>query len=201
MTKKKILLPVSILGSLLICSLAFASNSHSAAQHAEALPSFFEFLAEKKIYWINFIVYVALLFFVLKKVFLKAWGTRRSAYKDAITSGQKLLEESERTLAEAQSLMASLPNEVSSLKLKMSQEAEYEAESIVRDASQRAEKIKNQASQSAAAEKRAAISQYQEKLIDMAMKNARNKVSGLISADVDSRLKNRVVASIDGLLN
>lgn len=195
----------AVIGAALILDLSFCQGAFAATEHhahAEGpLPSFAEFLAEKKVYWINFLIYMGILSYVLKKTFVKAWANRRNAYQDAINSGQKLLEDSEKQLADARRLMATLPAELASLKDRMSKEVDFEASSIVHDASERAEKIKNQASQSAAAERRAAITQYQDRLVDLAMKRAIAKIPGLLSTEVDSRLKNKVVASVSGLLN
>ena len=47
-----------------------------------------------------------------KKVFIKSWAARRTSYLDAITSGKKILEDSQKQLSDAQKLLASLPAEI-----------------------------------------------------------------------------------------
>ncbi len=183
--------------SCFYCSAAFASSAHAEAP----LPDFVEFLKEKKIFFINFIVYLVVLVYFMKKLFASAWKTRRAAYKDAITSGQELLKDSERQLTEAKDLLSSLSQQVQSLRVFMNKEVELEGQRILKEASERANKIRNQASQTAAAEKRAAINNYQEQLVELAIERARKRVSGLLSDEVDSRLRSRVVASVSGLVN
>jgi F0F1-type ATP synthase membrane subunit b/b' len=83
----------------------------------------------------------------------------------------------------------------------MTKETSFETEEMLREASDKAEKIKLQASQTATAERRAAITQYQDQLVELAIARARSKVSGMLSAEVDTRLKNKVLGSVAGLLN
>lgn len=179
--------------------VAFAAGAAHGAH--EELPAFGDFLLSKKVYWINFLIYAALLSYLLKNLFAKAWVNRRKAYQESISSGQSLLEKSERQLADARKQIAELPEEISKLENRLTKEVEFEARAIIEDASQRADKIKTQANQSAAAERQAAAARYQEQLVDLAIKRAISRIPGMMSAEVDSRLSNKVLSSVNGLLN
>lgn len=191
----------STLSLVLLSTTISVANVYAAGSHDGPLPSLADFILDKKMYWINFLVYTCILVFVVKKIFVKAWSARRLAYIEAINSGKKMLEDSQVKLEEAKKQLSEASTEIADLKVRMLKDTDFEAARLVQLASEKADKIKNQASQSAAVEKRAALNKYQEKLVELAILRARTRVSAGLTSEVDSRLKDRVVGYVSGLIN
>lgn len=182
----------------LMAPTAFASSAH---HDVGPLPPLSEMLASQKIYWLNFIVYVLVLGWVARKVFARAWVSRRQTYLDAINSGRRLLQESERELSDARQLLTTLPKEISELEARLQRDIEAEAQRLIQDASHKSSQIKSQASQLVAVERRSALVRYEERLVDMAVSRARSNLSSHISEDVDAKLRDKVLPSVSGLVN
>jgi len=156
------------LGILLIPgSFAFASG-------AEHTPSLLDLSA----YWINFIIYIGLLTYLLRSPIRKAWAARREQIQGMVASSTAEVEGAERELNAIEALTRGLASEQERARQEILSQAQVEAAQIVKQAEERAARIREQARDMVAGEGRSALSAFTTNLVARALEIARGKFVG-----------------------
>ncbi len=156
------------LGALLIpVSVAVASG-------AEHTPS----ITDLSAYWINFLIYAALLTYLLRAPIRKGWAARREQIQEMVASSTAEVEGAERELNAIEALTRGLSTEQERARQEILSQAKVEAEHIVKQADERAARIREQAREMVAGEGRSALSAFKSTLVARALEIARGKFVG-----------------------
>jgi len=143
--------------------------------------------------WINFIIYVALLYVLLRKAIPAAWAARREKIRETVLASKEELEAAERELHTVEALTQNLAREQERAKREILEQAELEALSIKAAAVERAERIKAQAKDLLVGEGRSAESQVRASLVAKAIDLARGRFA---AGEYSSRQATYVDAAI-----
>jgi F0F1-type ATP synthase membrane subunit b/b' len=147
----------------------FLSAESACAASGSGEPS----IAELKFYWLNFALYLGLLFFILRKPIRNGWASRVARIRQTVTRSADEVSAAERELNAVEALSRSLATEQERVKSEIANQAELEGKDIVRQARERAERIVNQAHEMLKGESRSAESQFRATLVARATEIAK----------------------------
>lgn len=174
---------LSVGSVLLLATSAWASP----AEHHEPA------ISDLGVFWMNFLIYVAILTALVRKPIGRAWAARRSAILSAVTSATDEVGAAERELNATEALLKNLAAEQERARTDILRQGQVEAEAIVAAALERAERIKVQAKELLKGEGRSAEAAFRATLVAKALeisreKFARGEYSGKQSQYVDAAL-------------
>ena len=127
---------ISLLILIFLSQAAFANTS----EHAEHIPSITDIGSN----WINFLLYVGLMYKLLSKPISNGWAARKESIKEVTTKGRDLLLLAEEELYGWVNKKLELDAEKESIKQSLIKEANLESETIAAEAIRRASDIKVQ---------------------------------------------------------
>jgi F0F1-type ATP synthase membrane subunit b/b' len=134
-------------------------------------------------FWVNFAIYLAVLFVALRKIIPQAWMARRNAILENVTSAARELEQAEKAVRNAEDKTKNLASEQEAARQEIIKQAELEAVQIITAAKEKAERQKAQAKELIQGESRSAESTFRTELVFRAVELAREKFkSGAYSA-------------------
>jgi len=125
--------------------------------------------------YVNFAIYLALLYVLLRKAIPNAWAARREKIRETVLSSKAELEEAERELAAVEALTQSLGRDQERAKREIVEQAELEATALKSAAVERAARIKAQAKELLAGEGRSAELQVRASLVARALEIAKSR--------------------------
>jgi F0F1-type ATP synthase membrane subunit b/b' len=125
--------------------------------------------------WINFILYVALLTYLLRGPIVKGWSGRRQNIKARVEGAAEQLQTAERELNAVEALVQCAAQEQERIKTEVSGQAAREAEMIVAQAQERTVRMKQQAKEMLEGEMRSAQSSFRSRLVERALQVAKQK--------------------------
>jgi F0F1-type ATP synthase membrane subunit b/b' len=149
--------------------IATAAPVFASAGHGE--PS----IGDLTFYWINFILYVGILTYILRKPLKRGWAARTARIKQSVTQSSDDLGAAERELNAIEALTKTIPTEQEKIRQQIVEQAHAEAADIVRAAEQRALRIKAQAKDLLVGESRSAESSFRQALVARAVQIAKEK--------------------------
>lgn len=147
-----------------VAASAFASNGHGE-------PS----LSDLTVYWVNFAVYVTLMYILLRKPIAQGWAARRASIKATVVECTTEVEKAERELNAIEALTKTLSAEQERARQEILSQAQAEADALVAQAHERAARIREQAKEMLAGEGRSAESAFKASLVAKALNLAREK--------------------------
>jgi F0F1-type ATP synthase membrane subunit b/b' len=160
-------LHISILTALLIVS----SDAHaSGAGHTPSM-------ADLTFYWLNFVLYLALMSYLLRKPIKKAWSARATRIKQTVADCTDQVASAERELNAIEALTKALPAEQERARQQIISQANLEAADIVKQAEQRAARIREQSKEMLKGEMRSAQSSFRTSLVSRALQLAKDRFS------------------------
>jgi F0F1-type ATP synthase membrane subunit b/b' len=158
-----------ILVALATCALfALAHSAHASGSHQPAL-------SDLTFYWINFVLYIAALTFILRKPIRNGWAARTARIKKAVEQSTDEVQAAERELNAIEALTKGLAAEQERVRQEIVAQAELEAAEIARNANQRAVRIKDQAKEMLRGETRSAESSFKASLVARALTLAKDR--------------------------
>ncbi|NDC37380.1 MAG: hypothetical protein EBZ48_04940, partial [Proteobacteria bacterium] len=104
--------------------------------------------------WINFSLYLLVLWALLRKPFAKGWTARRQGIEQSVAVGAKELQEADRAVIFARSREQSVEADCKALRESISEDAKREGAQLIEEAKRRAEFVTRQAGETAQAEQR-----------------------------------------------
>jgi F0F1-type ATP synthase membrane subunit b/b' len=158
------LFSVSLVLALIHTSAAMASSGHSEPRFSDLT-----------FYWINFVLYVAIMAYILRKPIRTGWAARVERIKQSVTRSATDVEVAERELNAIEALSKSLPAEQERIKQQLLEQANLEAEELIKDAHQRAQRIRHQAKELVFGETRSAESAFKRSLVSRAIAIAKDR--------------------------
>lgn len=168
-----------------VCFVSTAIPAFAAEHGVHHQPSSADLIP----YWINFALYLAFLFFVLRKPVPAAWRARAKNIESMATKGAREIESAKTRLEKARGSMRSLSSDMESLATQIRNEGEEESREIVRDAKERASRIAAQGKDLMEGERRSLEGALKREMIGLVMKKAEELVSKDHSVDKDGALR------------
>lgn len=196
----KLLQRIPALSSLTLCTLtalcgALCDQAHaSSGAHAPSL-------SDLTFYWINFVLYVALMVFLLRKPIRSGWAARTTRIQQSVSECTDQVDAAERELNAIEALTKGLATEQERVCQEIVSQANLEADDIVRSATQRATRIREQAKEMLKGETRSAQLSFRASLIARAMELAREKFTKGEYAAREQTYVGAAVARAKSLLN
>ena len=132
-------------------------------------------LSDLTFYWINFVLYVAVMTFILRKPIRNGWASRTARIRKMVTECTDEVESAERELNAIEALTKGLAAEQERVQQEIFSQAKLEADDIVSNATQRATRIKEQAKEMLKGETRSAESSFRSSLVARAMQLAKER--------------------------
>lgn len=154
-----------------IFSLTIPSAIAAAGHAAHSAPAF----TDLKFYWINFILYVGIMTYILRKPLAKGWAARAARIKQSVMRSSDEVEAAERELNAIEALTKTLPQEEERIKKEIAEQGDAEAAEIISQAEQRAARIRQQATELIKGETRSAQSSFRQALVDRAVQIAKDR--------------------------
>lgn len=167
----------------------------AAAGHGHE-PSFMDL----KWFWVNFLIYVGLIYVLCRKPLAKAWQSRRFTIQAAIAEAQKEAAVAKQALHEAEQKLAALPADTAKLAADIEREAQRESADILLAAKTRAERLAAQAKDLAEAERKATESAIRRELVSLAMKKAQERLQKEITPQSDKAIRDSALGSVQQLI-
>lgn len=156
---------------LIVSSLASSSSAHaSGAGHTPSI-------GDLTFYWINFVLYVAMMCYLLRKPIRNGWAARAARIKQTVTDCTDQVESAERELNAIEALTKGLPAEQERARQQIIAQANLEAADIVKQAEQRAARIREQSKEMLKGEMRSAQSSFRASLVSRALELAKQRFS------------------------
>ena len=177
-----------LISGLSISLIAFAE------EHGHHIPSIWD----TRFFWLNFIIYVSVLTYLLKKPITNGWTARRDAIESAVNSGKRELEAAQDKLQAAEGKMRMLDQEIIRITRDIETETQRESTLLIQDASKRAERIQVQAKEMADAEIKNAKAKIRAEVIDAVMKKAEDKIMQQVNESSDVQLRAATLGAVKG---
>lgn len=194
--RNRLKVPVRLLGASLLFSVVLPAVASAAggAHHGE--PTFWD----TKYYWVNFLLYVGLLYVLLKKPVSAGWNGRTATIAEAVNRGKLQLEKAEADLREARSRLASVDAEIAKIKSDIRRDTDLEGKQIIEDSRARAVRIVHQGKASAEAEKKALDLQLRRELAEAVLERAEAQIRRDVTAESDRGLRKAALSGMHGLV-
>lgn len=157
-------------------------------------------ITDLKWFWVNFLIYIGLLYVLCRKPLAKAWQARRLAIQDSIAEAQKDAAIAQQALLEAQRKLAALPTETAKLATDIEREAQRECTDIFVAAKTRAERLAAQAKDLAEAERKATEAAIRRELVTLALKKAEERLQKEITPQSDKAIRETALSSVQQLI-
>jgi F-type H+-transporting ATPase subunit b len=171
-------------------AIAATATHHAQPKFADVLP-----------FWLNFGVFCVVLFLVARKGVAKSWAARVDMIETAVTAGERKLRDAALALEAVKKQEQALPQEISQMQTKISQDAELESRRLMTEAKERAEQIRSQASKTAAAEKLAAENSIREELSEFVLQEAEKRLLQRVDEELDARLRAGALAGVPAMVS
>lgn len=165
--------------ALLVPVAALASGDAEEADHTA------HFVWE----WLNLLLLVGVLFYLVRKPVLAYLGDRRSGIQENLEGAERLLTDAQTRLQEWQAKVDDLDAEVADIRRLTQAAAELERERIIADAEKIAERIRRDAASAVERETRRARVALREEASELAVELA----AGLLENSVTDQDRDRLV--------
>jgi F0F1-type ATP synthase membrane subunit b/b' len=151
-------------------TLFLADAAASSEGHAPAL-------WDLRYFWVNFILYVLLMYLLLRKVVASAWATRREKIERSVSAAQDELNAAERQLKAVEDLVNGLKADQSKVREEILDGARQEGIVLYRAAQERSVRVAAQAKELLKGEARSAEAYLRDQLVSQAVEMARSRFS------------------------
>lgn len=152
-------------------------------------------------YAINFVLYIALLYFLLRKSAPKFWKSRVDQLEAEVTESRGKLEKAEKIYIETGKRIEQLESQLSSITGQVEQEGRQEAAYILEQAKLEAERLIQQAERMAEAEGKKQYDMLQKEFIESVIDDAQRKLRETVTFESDREFRNQAVNRISLILN
>lgn len=176
------------------CLLSLALFSGTSEVFASAGEGHAPSVWDIRFLWLNFALYLVLLYVLLRKVVVSGWTARRQRVEKAVVSATTEMQSAENQLRSIEQAVRDVKVEQEKARAEVLTLAKEEAASLVRAAEERASRIRSQAKELLKGERRSAEASFRSALVARAVDLARSKFS---SGQYSSRQDAYVAAAVD----
>lgn len=172
-------------------TLAYAASGGHGQEHS---------IGELWYHFVNFSIYVLLLYLLLRSSVATAWQKRRDTISASLAKGTSILTDANRELKEAESKMASVNSDIETIKKQMTKETDDEVSLILQDAEKRASDIIKRGEESASAEKKIVERLIREELSRSVLARAQEILSKKTSIESDKARREASLRNISQIV-
>lgn len=185
---------IFLLSSIFGVKLAVAAEGHEVAHHESPWAS----LGSK---WVHFLVYIGIMYWLLRKPLAAFWVNRRQTIYDAVNQGKVALSAANQRLSTARSKVSVVDAEATRIQNDLAKETKQESARIIEDAKARAAYILDRAKITAAAEERAAEVAVRRDVADRVIEKARERLSKELTEEADRGLRGAAFKGLKALVS
>jgi len=185
---------------LLVVGLSLVSASFPELALAGGGAGHVPSIADTFSYWVNFLLFVGFMGFILRRPFLSFWSGRSETIENAVNAGKEAARVAQERLELARERTAGLADEIAALEARISTESEEESKRLLSEARQRAEAIKVRAQEAARAERLNVEVRIREELANRVVERAEQIARERLDAASDRRLRDATLSSVDQLI-
>jgi len=167
------------------------------AGHVAHHPSFADLVP----FWINFIIYAALLYFLLRKKVAQFLRTRSSEIEEQVNRGAREIEASQATLLVAEERLSGAAAEVAAIEARVQLDARNEATQIFTEAEEKAARIRSQAKELVQAEKSSTENGIKRELSELVLKKTTERIARELTSENDRGRRAAALSSINALFD
>ncbi|MEY4667891.1 MAG: hypothetical protein RL518_590 [Pseudomonadota bacterium] len=178
------LVTVSFVSALTFSGAAWASGG---AGHQPSIHDIVPF-------WLNFVVYIAVMTFILRKPIKNGWASRRNRIAEEVSSATSDMEAAERELAAVEALTKNLSQEQERARVDILRQGELEANALVSSAKEKATRLASSAKDLLEGESRSAQAHFRAALVAKAVELSKSKFQ---TGELAARQSVYVDAAID----
>lgn len=178
------------LAALVVAIGALVSSAYAASEGGEHHGS----IADLTWYWVNFLIYVSLLYVLLCKPLVNGWAARRERIAQEVSSATSEMEAAERELKTIESLTKSIASDKERARADILKQGELEAEALLKSAKEKSARIKSQVADLLKGEARSAQAQFRATLVAKAVELSKARFQ---SGDFASRQSAYIDAAVD----
>lgn len=174
-------------------AIAAPHGGHEAAHHGSS--------ADLIPFWINFSLYVVVLFVLVRKPIASGWASRRDGIAAAVNKGKVERDQAESALRIAKGKESMLSSDIAALLAQVKNDTKAETEEVLRDAHERASRISAQGKDLLTAEQKAFETSLRKELADEVLKRATEILKKDMNASSDAALRTSSLNTVGQLLN
>jgi len=145
-------------------------------------------------FWVNFVIYIALMTALLRKPIKNGWALRRNRIAEEVASATSEMEAAERELAAVEALTKNLSHEQERARVEILNQGELESNSIVSAAKEKAARLANSTRDLLEGESRSAQAHFRSALVAKAVELSKTKFQ---TGELAARQSRYVDAAID----
>ena len=153
------------------------------------------------ILWVNYLIFISFMFYVLKKPLAAMWSKRGVDMQDSILKAERELEAAEKELAEAKERFANASEEISKLEADIKKETDLEVNKMAEEASNQAERITGVASRNADAELEMELQKTQDSFADKVCELAKARLEKEFDGQLDAQYRKSGLNGIKSIGN
>jgi F0F1-type ATP synthase membrane subunit b/b' len=147
-------------------------------------------------YWINFSVFVGIMYLILRKPFAAFWSSRCQEVQASLTTGTKELEQARESIDEIRALHATLESRKSEIRARIQSETQNEEKAILAQSKNAVDYILASAKQNSEAERVRAIQLLQTDIANEVVVRAEAELKKRIGPDEDRKLRSVASAGL-----
>lgn len=182
-------------------ALIFALPEIFLSPHSGHEVTFFEFLSHIAIYWVNFLLYVGLLYFFLGNRARQFWASRREQIAAQVVSSGNALQQAKRKMQENEARLAKLKEQQDLVRREIEADTARIKEEILAMAKERSKRIVVQGEQDAIKEELALTQKYRNGLVSQLLQGARAEIRERLTKEGDRNFRTKLVDSIARVVN
>ena len=145
-------------------------------------------------FWVNFVIYIALMTALLRKPIKNGWASRRNRIAEEVASATSEMEAAERELAAVEALTKNLSHEQERARVEILNQGELESNSIVSAAKEKAGRLATSTKDLLEGESRSAQAHFRSALVAKAVELSKVKFQ---TGELAARQSHYVDAAID----
>lgn len=145
-------------------------------------------------FWVNFVIYVALMTVLLRKPIKNGWASRRSRIAEEVSSATSDMEAAERELAAVEALTKNLSQEQERARVEILKQGELESDAIVSSAHEKATRLASSTKDLLEGESRSAQAHFRAALVAKAVELSKSRFT---TGDLAGRQSVYMEAAID----
>ncbi len=145
-------------------------------------------------FWVNFVIYIALMTALLRKPIKNGWASRRNRIAEEVASATSEMEAAERELAAVEALTKNLSLEQERARVEILNQGELESDSIVSAAREKAARLAISTKDLLEGESRSAQAHFRSALVAKAVELSKTKFK---TGELAARQSRYVDAAID----
>lgn len=193
-SKSTTAIPVVLLSVVVVLGLVPDALAESGSDHGSGL-------SELIPYWVNFAIYLVIVYFLTRKLVAKAWAERRQRIIDDIAGAKNQYQQAGSQLADAQAKWNRLSQEETRVRDEVARQGEFERNQLLEAAQAKSVRIITQAKEHGIAERRSAERLVREELVEEVLNRASRILKDTATVDADRGFRTSAVGVASRLVH